>query len=169
MFERVPFRGNKTLGLSYRKESKDELLKLAEAGELTTKAFENSDMGQHILKETGLSAEEAGRKVNKLISEMQHLSKMKTGISSILSAYDSLIENNTKRIKLLEQMAENLYKEWFVRFRFPGHENVKMENGMPKGWGVKRMAEFCNVTDGTHDTPKPVDDGVPLITEEVLF
>lgn len=48
-------------------------------------------------------------------------------ISSILSAYDSLIENNTKRIKLLEQMAENLYKEWFVRFRFPGHENVEMK------------------------------------------
>jgi len=89
-------------------------------------------------------------------------------ISSILSAYDSLIENNTKRIKLLEQMAENLYKEWFVRFRFPGHENVKMENGMPKGWGVKRMAEFCNVTDGTHDTPKPVDDGVPLITGKCI-
>ncbi len=46
-------------------------------------------------------------------------------IASILSAYDSLIENNTKRIRLLEQMAENLYKEWFVRFRFPGHENTK--------------------------------------------
>ena len=89
-------------------------------------------------------------------------------IASILSAYDSLIENNTKRIKLLEQMAENLYKEWFVRFRFPGHENVEMKNGLPKGWGVKRMAEFCNVTDGTHDTPKPVDDGVPLITGKCI-
>ncbi len=49
-------------------------------------------------------------------------------IASILSVYDSLIENNTKRIKLLEQMAENFYKEWFVRFRFPGHENVEMKN-----------------------------------------
>ena len=47
-------------------------------------------------------------------------------IASILSAYDSLIENNTKRIRLLEQMAENLYKEWFVRFRFPGHETDTM-------------------------------------------
>lgn len=49
-------------------------------------------------------------------------------IASILSTYDTLIENNTKRIRLLEQMAENLYKEWFVRFRFPGHENMEMEN-----------------------------------------
>lgn len=48
-------------------------------------------------------------------------------IASVLTAYDSLIENNTKRIKLLEQMAENLYKEWFVRFRFPGHEKVEMK------------------------------------------
>ena len=47
-------------------------------------------------------------------------------IASILSAYDSLIENNTKRIRLLEQMAENLYKEWFVRFRFPGYENTEL-------------------------------------------
>lgn len=62
-------------------------------------------------------------------------------IASILSTYDSLIENNTKRIRLLEQMAENLYKEWFVRFRFPGHENVEMENGLPNGWRVQRIKE----------------------------
>lgn len=55
-------------------------------------------------------------------------------IASILSAYDSQIENNQKRIKILEQMAENLYKEWFVRFRFPGYENAEFEGGVPKGW-----------------------------------
>ena len=49
-------------------------------------------------------------------------------VASILSAYDNLIENNTRRIRLLEQMAENIYKEWFVRFRFPGHENEQFEN-----------------------------------------
>ena len=54
--------------------------------------------------------------------------------ASILSAYDSQIENNQKRIKLLEQMAENLYKEWFVRFRFPGYETAEFEGGVPKGW-----------------------------------
>ena len=60
-------------------------------------------------------------------------------IASILSAYDSLIENNTKRIRLLEKMAENLYKEWFVRFRFPGYEKAEMENRLPKGWKVERV------------------------------
>ena len=55
-------------------------------------------------------------------------------IASLLSAYDSQIENNQKRIKLLEQMADNLYKEWFVRFRFPGYETAEFEGGVPKGW-----------------------------------
>ena len=60
-------------------------------------------------------------------------------IVSILSAYDNLIENNNKRIRLLEQMAENLYKEWFVRFRFPGHEKAEFENGLPKSWKVEKV------------------------------
>ena len=87
-----------------------------------------------------------------------------TKIASILSAYDDLIENNKKRIKILEQMAENLYKEWFVRFRFPGHETAEFENGIPKGWEILRMENFCYVTDGTHDTPKETNLGVPLVT-----
>lgn len=85
-------------------------------------------------------------------------------IADILSAYDDLIENNNKRIALLEKAAQELYKEWFVRFRFPGHETTRFVNGLPEGWEVKRMNDFCYVTDGTHDTPKPVDNGVPLIT-----
>lgn len=87
-----------------------------------------------------------------------------TKIASILSAYDDLIENNNKRIKILEQMAENLYKEWFVRFRFPGYETAEFENGIPKGWEILRMENFCYVTDGTHDTPKETNLGVPLVT-----
>lgn len=63
-------------------------------------------------------------------------------IASILSAYDSQIENNKKRIKLLEQMAENLYKEWFVRFRFPGYENAEFEGGVPKGWQRKNLTDI---------------------------
>ncbi len=82
-------------------------------------------------------------------------------IASILSAYDSLIENNTKRIKLLEQMAENLYKEWFVRFRFPGHENVKMENGLPKGWKVERVKKNVEICYGKDH--KYIEDGdIPI-------
>lgn len=69
-------------------------------------------------------------------------------ISSILSAYDNLIENNNKRIKILEQMAENLYKEWFVRFRFPGHEITPLENGIPKGWSHKRISDFYETSSG---------------------
>ena len=69
-------------------------------------------------------------------------------IASILSTYDTLIENNTKRIRLLEKMAENLYKEWFVRFRFPGHENVEMENGLPKGWKMTKLFDVADVTYG---------------------
>lgn len=90
-------------------------------------------------------------------------------IADILTTYDSLIENNNKRIKLLEQMAENLYKEWFVRFRFPGYENTKFVDGIPSDWQILRMSDFCYVTDGTHDTPKPIDDGgVPLVTGKCI-
>lgn len=69
-------------------------------------------------------------------------------IASILSTYDTLIENNNRRIRLLEQMAENLYKEWFLRFRFPGHEKVEMENGLPKGWKRTKLIEECQTSSG---------------------
>lgn len=69
-------------------------------------------------------------------------------IASILSSYDRLIENNTRRIRLLEQMAENLYKEWFVRFRFPEHENVEMVNGLPKGWKTIHIKELAQLKSG---------------------
>ena len=64
-------------------------------------------------------------------------------IASILSAYDDLIENNTRRIKILEEMAQMIYREWFVYFRFPGHENVKLVESelgpIPEGWAVERL------------------------------
>ena len=80
-------------------------------------------------------------------------------IASILSTYDTLIENNTKRIRLLEKMAENLYKEWFVRFRFPGHEKVEMENGLPKGWTVEKVKDWCRVFTGRKDVNQTKEDG----------
>lgn len=73
-------------------------------------------------------------------------------IGAILSAYDDLIENNTRRINILEEMAQLIYREWFVNFHFPGHENVKMiksELGMiPEGWEVKRLNEICTIIMG---------------------
>lgn len=69
-------------------------------------------------------------------------------IASILSAYDELIENNNRRIALLEQMAEQIYKEWFVRMRFPGYEKVEFEKGMPKGWKWKKVEETFKTSSG---------------------
>lgn len=83
-------------------------------------------------------------------------------IADILSAYDNLIENNNKRIKLLEQMAENLYKEWFVRFRFPGYEDVEFVDGMPEGWKICRIDQLSKIKAGG-DAP---DDSTKEITDE---
>jgi type I restriction enzyme, S subunit len=71
-------------------------------------------------------------------------------IADILSAYDDLIENNLKRIKLLEQAAQNIYKEWFVNMRFPGHENtpVNNETGLPEGWEYGIVSNLCKVKSG---------------------
>lgn len=65
-------------------------------------------------------------------------------IADILSTYDDLIENNNRRIEILEQMAQEIYKEWFVRFRFPEHEKVKFINGLPEGWEVKKIKDIVN-------------------------
>ena len=80
-------------------------------------------------------------------------------IISILSAYDNLIEVNNKRIKILEQMAENLYKEWFVRFRFPGYETAEFENGIPKGWEKCRLEDIISFTRGVGYSSSEIIDG----------
>lgn len=69
-------------------------------------------------------------------------------IADILSAYDDLIEANNCSIELLEQAAQELYKEWFVRFRFPGHENIKFENGLPEGWSIQRLSSYGRIETG---------------------
>lgn len=69
-------------------------------------------------------------------------------IVKILSAYDDLIENNQKQIKLLEEAAQRLYKEWFVDLRFPGYENTKIVDGVPEGWKKDRADCFFNITIG---------------------
>ena len=66
-------------------------------------------------------------------------------IGNILSAYDELIDNNNRRIALLEQMAEQIYKEWFVRFRFPGYENAKFVKGIPEGWEIRSLEDVCSL------------------------
>lgn len=85
-------------------------------------------------------------------------------IASVLSAYDDLIENNEKRIKALEEMAQLLYTEWFVKFKFPGHEEVEMvdsgrEYGMiPEGWEVKRLDEEIGIIRGRSYSSEQISD-----------
>ena len=64
-------------------------------------------------------------------------------IADILSAYDDLIENNRRRIALLEEAARLLYREWFVHLRFPGHEHVKITDGLPVGWGWRTLGDIA--------------------------
>jgi len=87
-------------------------------------------------------------------------------IASVLSAYDDLIENNEKRIKILEEMAERLYREWFVKFKYPDHEKVRLidsgtEYGkIPEGWEVKRLSEVASVVRGCSYSSEEIDDFV---------
>lgn len=74
-------------------------------------------------------------------------------IASILNNYDKLIQNYQKQIEDLQNLASELYKEWFVRFRFPGHEKTSFENGIPKGWNVGRLGKLSNISSGG-DCPK---------------
>jgi type I restriction enzyme S subunit len=79
-------------------------------------------------------------------------------VIDILSAYDDLIENNQKQIKLLEEAAQRLYKEWFVDLRFPGHENVKIVDGVPEGWMFRPFSEVFEYVRGKSYTSKELSD-----------
>ncbi|MCZ2157474.1 MAG: restriction endonuclease subunit S, partial [Bryobacterales bacterium] len=87
-------------------------------------------------------------------------------IIEILSAYDDLIQNNTRRIKILEEMAQRIYQEWFVHFRFPGHENVRMVDSelgpIPEGWSPTRLGDQCSEVRRSVN-PSDVDPETPYI------
>lgn len=83
-------------------------------------------------------------------------------IADILSAYDDLIENNQKQIKLLEEAAQRLYKEWFVDLRFPGHENTKIVDGVPEGWRRGLLKELISVNYGKDHKKAPDDGNIPV-------
>lgn len=86
-------------------------------------------------------------------------SAMQNRIADILSAYDDLIEANNHRIELLEKSAQELYQEWFVRFRFPGHDKVKFENGLPEGWRYGKFKNELNYITGKLDSNAAVPGG----------
>ena len=84
-------------------------------------------------------------------------------IVDILFGYDSLIEANNRRIELLEQAAQELYREWFVRFRFPGYEDVKFENSLPEGWERNKIQKYYNTCSGgtpSRSKPECFENGV---------
>ena len=83
-------------------------------------------------------------------------------IADILSAYDDLIENNQKQIKLLEEAAQRLYKEWFVDLNFPGHENTKIVDGVPEGWRRGLLKELISVNYGKDHKKAPDDGNIPV-------
>ena len=92
-------------------------------------------------------------------------------IAGILSAYDDLIENSQRRIKILEEMARRLYREWFVHFHFPGHEGCRFVDSplgeIPEGWCISSIGEICSrVTDGSHHSPKSVAEGLPMASSK---
>jgi len=98
-----------------------------------------------------------------------------TRIASVLSAYDDLIENNEKRIKILEEMAERLYREWFVKFQFPGHEKVRLidsgtEYGkIPEGWEVKKLGDIIDLRTGlSYKASHLAETGIPIATMGIV-
>lgn len=92
----------------------------------------------------------------------EFLSPRRRDMGSILSTYDNLIENNRRRIQLLEAAARLLYKEWFVHLRFPGHEHVKITRGVPDGWERKVLGDVCFEVRETVD-PKSLEPNTPYI------
>ncbi len=92
-----------------------------------------------------------------LVAEQDKEIQKKIGV--ILSRYDSLIENYQKQIKLLEEAAQRLYKEWFVDLHFPGHENTKIVDGVPEGWEKKKVGEIAPIITGKKDANFGTPDG----------
>ena len=102
-----------------------------------------------------------GQKLKEVVIDKPPL-EIQHRIADILSAYDDLIENNQKQIKLLEEAARRLYKEWFVDLRFPGHENTKIVDGVPEGWSRGLLKELISVNYGKDHKKAPDDGNIPV-------
>ena len=125
-------------------------------------------MGQQSIREamakTMVGASGRQRVNNAVFNDLQiHLPPLsiQQDIATILSRYDSLIENYQKQIKLLEAAAQRLYKEWFVDLHFPGHENAKIVDGVPEGWEKKRIKDFVELQSGYAFKSSTFEEGCP--------
>lgn len=102
--------------------------------------------------------------LTKLPIEITDLDKQQS-IVNILASYDNLIENNQKQIKLLEEAAQRLYKEWFIDLRFPGHESVEVVDGVPEGWNIGVLSDIGTFKRGKTITKAKIVEGeVPVIS-----
>lgn len=113
--------------------------------------FSKHRLFQHYIQSRGRGAANQMRIAIGSIKEFEYdFPDIKTQhcIASILSAYDSLIENNQKQIKLLEEAAQRLYKEWFVDLRFPGYEDARIVDGVPEGWKREKLVDIADVQYG---------------------
>lgn len=102
-----------------------------------------------------------GQKLKEVVIDKPPL-EIQHRIADILSAYDDLIENNQKQIKLLKEAAQRLYKEWFVDLHFPGHENTKIVDGVPEGWRKGLLKELISVNYGKDHKKVPDDGNIPV-------
>lgn len=99
-----------------------------------------------------------GDKLKSIVIDLPPLERQ-IEIAETLSAYDDLIENNQKQIKLLEEAAQRLYKEWFVDFHFPGYKNTTITDGIPEGWKAIRLSEIAPILTGKKDANYGTEDG----------
>ena len=97
-----------------------------------------------------------GQKLKSVVIDKPPI-EIQRSIADVLSSYDDLIENNQKQIKLLEEAAQRLYKEWFVDLRFPGHENTKITDGIPEGWRMAVLSEIASVNKESISKQYPYD------------
>lgn len=151
------------------------------AGKLVIRAEVDADLGfLYYLLSTRVAREEiamlahgAANQANVSPKDIEKLkfyfppNKDQQKIAAVLSAYDDLIENNKRRIALLEKMAEEIYREWFVRLRFPGHGLVKVVKGVPEGWEQKPSSDVLDVLSGgtpKTDIPAYWDGQIPFFT-----
>lgn len=102
-----------------------------------------------------------GQKLKEVVIDKPPL-EIQHRIADVLSAYDDLIENNQKQIKLLKEAAQRLYKEWFVDLHFPGHENTKIVDGVPEGWRGGLLKELISVNYGKDHKKVPDDGNIPV-------
>lgn len=127
----------------------------------------SSPEGLSILNNSTIGSSQKALTINALKSIKIPLPpvKIQKRIADILSAYDDLIEINQKQIKLLEEAAQRLYKEWFVDLRFPGHENTPIIDGVPQGWRKSAFSDVFTFVRGRSYTSKELseDDGVLMV------